>query len=277
MKSYVNCLVGLLLLIILAALVMAQQSDVEGSKDHPLLSRMDNYYISDYNESDYDSHQFYDEADNEYVIEGRKWVIDYTLQEGSHPPGQLKVFRNHINAIKSIGGKILYDQGLYMKVKEEEKETWIEVWASDDGSDYRLTIVERTMMAQEVMADPEAMAQDISNTGHVAVYGVFFDFDSSTIKPESEPTLKAIAEMLKARPRLGVYIMGHTDMEGNLDYNMTLSKKRAEAVVQALVQKYSVGSNRLQAQGVGPLCPVSTNRTEEGRKLNRRVEIVERI
>jgi outer membrane protein OmpA-like peptidoglycan-associated protein len=132
-------------------------------------------------------------------------------------------------------------------------------------------------MAQEVMVDPEAMAQDISNTGHVAVYGVFFDFDSSTIKPESEPTLKAIAEMLKASPRLGVYIMGHTDMEGNLDYNMTLSKKRAEAVVQALVQKYSVGSNRLQAQGVGPLCPVSTNRTEEGRKLNRRVEIVERI
>lgn len=277
MKAYVNCLTGLFLLTFFVVQVMAQQSDVEGSRDHSLLSRMDNYYISNYNESDYDSHQFYDEADNEYMIEGRKWVIDYTLQEGSNPPGQLKVFRNHINAIKSIGGEILFDQGLYMKVKGEEKETWIEVWASDDGSDYSLTIVERTTMKQEVVADPEAMAQDISKTGHVAVYGVFFDFDSSTIKPESEPTLKAIAEMLMTNPKLEVYIVGHTDMEGRLDYNMTLSRKRAEAVVQALVQKYSVASSRLQGQAAGPLCPVSTNRTEEGRKLNRRVEIVERI
>lgn len=277
MKSYLNCFTGIFLLAFFVLQVTAQQSDVKGSKDHPLLSRMENYYISDYEESAYDSHQFYDEADNEYVIEGYKWVIDYTFQDGSNPPGQLKVFGNHINAIKKIGGEILFDRGLYMKMEGEGKETWIEVWASDDGSDYRLTIIERTTMKQEVVADPEAMAQNISKTGHVAVYGIYFDFDSSTIKPESEPTLKTIAEMLMANPKLDIFIVGHTDMEGNLDYNMTLSRKRAEAVVQVLVQDYSVESNRLQAQGAGPLCPVSTNKTEEGRKLNRRVEIVERI
>jgi len=70
--------------------------------------------------------------------------------------------------------------------------------------------------------------------------------------------------------------VGHTDMTGTLAYNMDLSSKRAQAVVDVLARDYGIASDRLQAQGVGPLCPVSTNRTEEGRKLNRRVELVER-
>jgi OOP family OmpA-OmpF porin len=64
-------------------------------------------------------------------------------------------------------------------------------------------------------------------------------------------------------------------MTGKLEYNMELSLKRAESVVDALVNTHGIAASRLQAQGVGPLCPVSTNSTEEGRKLNRRVELVE--
>jgi len=274
MKYGVKSFLGIFLMILLVALVFAQEQDLEGSKDHPLLSRMKNYYISEYEEFDYDSHQFYDAEDNEYVIEGRKWVISYTLKQGFNPPGQLKVRKNFINAIKKIGGTILFERGLYMKVAKEGKETWIEVWASDDGSDYTLTIVERTIMEQEIVADPEAMANDIEKTGHVAIYGIYFDFDSYVIKPESEPTLKAIAEMLKTNSSLKVYVVGHTDMIGKLEYNMGLSTKRASAVVKELVNKYGIQANRLKAKGVGPLCPVSTNKTEEGRKLNRRVELV---
>jgi len=255
----------------------AQENDVPGSKDHPLLSRMDNFYISGYEEFDYDSHEFYDAADTEYVIEGRKWVIDYTLREGFESPGQVKIRKNHINAIEKIGGTVLYDKGLYMKVVREDKEVWIEVWVSSNGGDYRLTIVERTAMKQEVAADPDALAGDIMKQGHATVYGIYFDFDSYDIKPESEPTLTAIADMLKANPSLRIYVVGHTDMKGSLEYNMTLSRNRAESVVAALAGDYGIAKSRLKAMGVGPLSPVSPNSTEDGRRLNRRVELVEMV
>lgn len=275
MKLQTKAFLGIFLSILFVSVAFAQEEDEEGSKDHPLLSRMKNYYIRGYEEFKYDSHDFYDEEDNEYIIEGRKWVIEYTLRGGVEVPGDLKVMKNYINAIKKIGGTILFDRGLYMKVAKGNKESWIEVWASDDGSDYTLTIVERTIMEQEVVADPEAMAGDIKTTGHASVYGIYFDLDSYTIKPESEPTIKTIAEMLKANSSLKVYVIGHTDMTGKLEYNMELSGERAEAVVNALVDRYGIAADRLKAKGVGPLSPVSTNKTEEGRKLNRRVELVE--
>lgn len=257
--------------------VLYSQEDVEGSMDHPLLSRMNNFYISSYEFFKYDSYEFYDEEDNEYVIEGQKWVIEYTLKEGYESPGQLKVRKNHINAVKKIGGTILYEQGVTMKVIHEDKEAWIDLWVSSDGSDYRLTIVETKTMEQEVTADPKAMAGDIKSTGRAVVYGIYFDFDSAVIKPESEPTLQAIAEMLKDHPSLNVYVVGHTDMTGTLEYNLNLSENRANAVVQKLIQDYGISTARLQAKGVGPLSPVSTNQTEQGRKQNRRVELVQII
>jgi OOP family OmpA-OmpF porin len=275
MKTGAKASLGLFLTILLTAFVLAQEKDVEGSKDHPLLSRMQNFYIKDYEDLDYDSYKFYDAKDNEYVIQGHKWSIGYRLQGGITPPGQLKVRQNYIDAIKKIGGTILYDRGVYAKVKKDGKEAWIHVWVGSDGDQYRLTIVERTIMKQEVVADPAALAGDIKAKGHVAIYGIYFDLDSSAIKPESKPTLNAIAEMLKADNSLNVYVVGHTDSTGDFDYNMQLSAKRAEAVVNALANEYGIPANRLKAKGVGPLSPVSTNKTEEGRALNRRVELVE--
>lgn len=275
MKLRTKTLVFISSFILITGFVFAQQKDVEGGKDHPLVSRMENYYISGYEEFEYESHDFYDAEDNEYIIEGHKWVIEYTLKGGFTSPGQLKVRRNYINAIKEIGGTILFDQGLYMKVAKENKETWIEVWVSSDSRDYTLTIVERTIMEQEVAADPDALAGDIKVSGRAKVYGIYFDLDSHNIKPESEPTLQAIADMLNANNSLKIYVVGHTDMTGQLDYNMELSLRRAESVVDALVNTHGIAADRIKAQGAGPLCPVSTNNTEEGRKLNRRVELVE--
>jgi OmpA-OmpF porin, OOP family len=252
-----------------------QEQDIEGSNDHPLLGRMDNYVIDEYAEYDYDSHEFYDEKDNEYIIEGHKWIIGYTLKEGYEPPGQLKVRKNYINAIKEIGGKILWDRGVYMMVTLEEKEIWIDLWVDSDGSDYRLTIVEKTVMEQEVQADPEALSEDLKTEGHVAIYGIYFEYDSATLQSESEPTLEVIAQILRQDHALAVYIVGHTDMTGSLEYNMELSQRRAESVVHELVNTYRISSSRLKAKGVGPLCPVASNQSEEGRQLNRRVELVE--
>lgn len=271
LMSLCYALIGMLLT---SNIVWAEQ-DVEGSKDHPLLSRMANFYISEYEEFDYDAHEFYDEQDNAYNIEGHKWVISYTLNEEFTPPGQEKVRQNFINAIKKIGGVILFARGVDMKVVKGDKETWISLWVSSDGSDYRLTIVEKTALKQEVVADANAMLKDINQSGRVAVYGIYFDFDKAEVKPASDPTLQEIAKLLKQNTKLKLYVVGHTDNVGDFNYNIKLSQARAEAVVNVLAAKYGVAVNRLKPYGMGPLAPITSNKTEDGRAKNRRVELVE--
>lgn len=127
-----------------------------------------------------------------------------------------------------------------------------------------------------VTADAEAMGEDIDIYGKVAVYGIHFDFDKATLKPESKPALDEIAKLMEARPDLSIYVVGHTDSKGTFAYNMKLSHDRALAVTTALKKEYGIASKRLEAQGVGPLVPVSTNKKDAGREKNRRVELVEK-
>ncbi len=84
-----------------------------------------------------------------------------------------------------------------------------------------------------------------------------------------------MAKLLKAFPDLRVLIVGHTDSTGDREYNMGLSRRRAEAVVKSLRDHYGIAASRLIPAGVGMLAPVASNRTEEGRAKNRRVELVE--
>ena len=95
-------------------------------------------------------------------------------------------------------------------------------------------------------------------------------------KPESDPTLKEISKLLSENPRLNLYVVGHTDNVGDYNYNMKLSQARADAVVKTLVSKYNVDKKRLTPAGVGPLSPVTTNDTEEGKAKNRRVELIKK-
>lgn len=120
------------------------------------------------------------------------------------------------------------------------------------------------------------IAQALGEKGTVAIYGILFDFDKSDIKPESKPALDEIAKFLKANPAVSVYVVGHTDNAGTLDYNLGLSARRAEAVAAALQREHGIAAARLTARGVGPLAPVATNATEAGKARNRRVEIVAR-
>jgi outer membrane protein OmpA-like peptidoglycan-associated protein len=85
-----------------------------------------------------------------------------------------------------------------------------------------------------------------------------------------------MAKLLKINARLNVFIVGHTDNTGTFEHNMKLSRERAAAVVNALVGKYGVASARLSPMGVASLTPVSSNKTDEGKAKNRRVELVER-
>jgi outer membrane protein OmpA-like peptidoglycan-associated protein len=108
----------------------------------------------------------------------------------------------------------------------------------------------------------------------ITLHGIYFDFDKATIKPESRPALEEAAQILKDNPTIKVEIQGHTDSKGSDAYNLKLSTKRAQAVVNYLVQNLGIDVSRLTARGYGESHPVADNETEEGRSLNRRVEFV---
>ncbi len=125
-----------------------------------------------------------------------------------------------------------------------------------------------------VVVSADAMAKSLGASGKIALYGIFFDTNKTDIKPESAPTLAEIAALMKADSKLAVLIVGHTDSVGGFDYNVDLSKRRAEAVTALLAKSYGVPPARLRAAGVGMMAPSASNDAEEGRARNRRVELV---
>ena len=122
----------------------------------------------------------------------------------------------------------------------------------------------------------DQMASALGAEGRVSLYGILFEHDSDRLTPTSDPTLAEIAALTQGNPSLALFVVGHTDMTGSFEYNMDLSRRRAAAVVTALTGRFGVAGARLQPAGVGPLSPVADNTTDEGRALNRRVELVQR-
>ncbi len=118
------------------------------------------------------------------------------------------------------------------------------------------------------------MARQLDTQGRVALYGLYFATDSAEIKPESRGTLAEIAKLLANRPSLRLLVVGHTDSRGSFDYNIDLSKRRAAAVVDTLVEDYGVAAERLKPWGVGYSAPRESNAGDIGRAKNRRVELV---
>jgi outer membrane protein OmpA-like peptidoglycan-associated protein len=254
----------------------AQQQDVKGSKDHPLLTRMPDFFISGYTDTDFGTYKFLGADRKPVDVEGHKYYFQYNLKTGAAEPGELKIRRNIQDAIKKIGGKVLYDENFNkvstMLVQKDNKETWLEVRSYNNM--YRLNIVEKEIMEQNIVANADAMGNDINSTGHVAVYGIYFDTGKSEIKPESDQAIEQISVLLKNNASLNLYVVGHTDNVGTIESNMKLSMDRANSVVNSLVTKYAIAATRLKPYGVASLNPVASNDTEEGKAKNRRVELV---
>jgi OmpA-OmpF porin, OOP family len=146
---------------------------------------------------------------------------------------------------------------------------------SDEKIYYMIDIIEEQPVEDEfIFVNADVMKNEIEANGKIALYGIYFDTNKATLKPESEPTFKEIVTLLEDNPKLNIYVVGHTDMTGSLKHNMSLSDARAKSVINELTGKYDISKNRLTAKGVGPLCPVTTNKNESGRKMNRRVELV---
>jgi outer membrane protein OmpA-like peptidoglycan-associated protein len=150
----------------------------------------------------------------------------------------------------------------------------------DNGNSEILTATDAAAL---VPADQPAAATDsagieqaLREQGRVAVYAIEFGSGSADLTEESFGAIAAIAAVLARNPDLTLFVVGHSDNQGSFQSNLTLSQRRAEAVVRALVEREQIEPARLKAEGVGMLAPVASNETAEGRALNRRVELVVR-
>lgn len=260
-----------------AGLASAAVSDSKGCTDHPLFpTRMAGYSISKCETKDFEAFKFETGKRDKNVVEGRCTFITYRIDDRKNEPSGLAVIRNYENAIKSVKGTIVFSnnqQCMNGKIVKDGKEIWAQ--AVKGNGQIWLYIVEKAGMVQEITADAEAFGNDIKATGHAAVYGIHFDTGKADVKPESLNALKEVVKLLSSNPGMKLLVVGHTDSVGQIEANMKLSQARAEAVVKELTKSHGVASNRLKAQGAGPIAPVSTNRNEEGRAKNRRVELVE--
>lgn len=172
----------------------------------------------------------------------------YLLAAGTRPNGAL------VHAVVYVVSPVKdYNGGVYLEIIESK--------AMETGK------VNATLSAAD-------MAKSINSEGRVAIYGVHFDTAKADVKPESKPALDEMAKLLQQNQKLKVFVVGHTDNQGELAGNLSLSQKRAEAVVKSLSDAYKVDVRRLSPKGVASYAPLASNLDDAGRQKNRRVELV---
>ena len=178
---------------------------------------------------------------------------------------------------RRYGGGVRY---LLSKVSKPAGDTYAAIFVGEStaGPLVHVIVSDIKPMQEEQIAfvDAGAMAQSITANGHIALYGIQFDFDRADIKPESRSTLDEIAKFLKANGDTSLVVTGHTDSKGAFDYNIDLSKRRAAAVATDLIEHYGISAQRLTPFGAGMASPIASNDDEAGRGKNRRVELVKR-
>jgi len=133
---------------------------------------------------------------------------------------------------------------------------------------------ERVVRVTAGQSQRSAMEQTLQTIRRVDLYGIRFDFDKATIRPEAASTIGEIAQTLRLNQGWRLMIRGHTDTTGKKAYNQKLSENRAVAVKTALVSTHGIAAMRLETEGLGSSQPKGRNDTLQGRKLNRRVELV---
>lgn len=301
--------IGFVLLCVVAGALplvglQAAAGDKPGSADHPLIGRFEGAVINAYDVKDFDEYELITgpvkgkQPQSSETIEGKMTRIAYKL-----PPGHslAEVARNYRLALEKSGFDLLFEcaakvcgrgdfayrietlpiprmtvdpwQFRYLAAKKSGKSGVVAATVlisldTHKAARIQVFVIEAKAMDFK-MIDAKKMASDIAENGRVALYGIYFDTDKATIKPNSKPTLTEIARFLKAHPKLAIIVVGHTDNQGKLDYNTALSRRRAKAVVQALQADHGIKKVRLTPAGVGFLAPVASNATDAGRALTR--------
>ncbi|TCO74897.1 OmpA family protein [Chromatocurvus halotolerans] len=174
----------------------------------------------------------------------------------------------------------------YLTARSADELTWVGVFLAESEHIFLRTADKRRVAMhidvleleamEERMVDAAALAKGIGEKGSVTLDNIYFDFGAATLTAESGNAIAEAARLLQDNPDLNIYVVGHTDSVGAYEGNLTLSRQRAEAVVEALASGNGIDRVRVVPAGVGPLAPVVSNATEAGRAQNRRVELVAR-
>ncbi|HEY4356524.1 MAG TPA: OmpA family protein [Acidobacteriaceae bacterium] len=246
--------------------------DAEGCKDSPLITRFPGSVLTSCKSMDDDVFDFMmDNGKPKTRVEGKFQEINYQFPKTA---SKAQVVRNMNTALRRAGYTMHYDSGDYGDFGGHMGKTWIQIEIGAGGG-IRETIVEKTDVTQDVVATAAAMSSGLQSTGHTVVAGILFDTGKADVKPESSGALQEVVKLLEGNPKLKIYVVGHTDNVGAAAANLDHSRRRAASVVQVLETQYHVAADRLASFGCGPYSPVSSNDTEDGRSVNRRVELVQ--
>ena len=309
-KNIIQILIPLAFLMSTIPNVMAYEwgVDAKGSADHPMFSRYPGSWIKEYSFKEFDEYALKTaiEKSDALEVEGEVTRILYVSPKSI---SSAQIFRNYEKALDDAGfdeifkckgkvngcgwmtedlGKvdgpaIIGDDCRFKASNLNRDGSFVfvalyvcDMYDSDYTFAYLHVIEEEALETGLVTVNAEKLQEDILAEGHVELEGVFFDTDKATLKPESKPTLDEVGKLLSENAELNLLVVGHTDNVGKLEYNVDLSNRRAQAVVNALVNDYGIDASRLNAFGAGMYAPVASNASEDGRKQNRRVELVQR-
>jgi len=216
-------------------------------------------------------------------IKGTYWRLSYNIfgkdiQRVDGIFSSVEIIRNYRELALKKGGEILWEQGeggrLTFTIPRSDGGTiWCHISARNGY--YELDIVEKETASKNTSRAAREMKKELDLKGRITIYSILFDFDKYDLKKESIKPLREISELLLGYPRLRIEIQGHTDNQGDDDYNSRLSQKRAEAVKNYLIG-LGIDASRLSAKGYSSSKPVAPNNTKEGRAKNRRVVLAER-
>jgi OOP family OmpA-OmpF porin len=258
---------------------LPQETDAEGCKDSPLLSRMKSCYIRECSKKDFDEAEAIagTTADGPTMkrLEGEVEIITYGCAKNV---SLLNIARNVENGLKQAGFSVVFSgRDSYENPAVTARKGG--VWASlvtqlgGDEPQYVQTVVKTKEMEQQIVANGDVWEDEINKTGRCSIYGVQFDSGRASIKADSTATLGEMARLLKKNSAWTMRIEGHTDNIGGKEANVKLSEQRA-AAVRAWLVAHGIPESRLVARGFGDSKPVADNTSDEGRAKNRRVDLV---
>ncbi|USH04731.1 DUF4892 domain-containing protein [Grimontia kaedaensis] len=281
--------------------------DRQGSKDHPMVQRLPGAWIVEYTQLGFGRSKVLtavtEKREHQIVaLDGKITDIGYKLPRQY---SEYEAFANYQSALSKLGfipqfrceGKECGDEdklheGLNTLIHiGNEKDQFYGLYKLDrpEGNVYamvyvigfsgglwgELRVIEETELKDDrLVIDLEGLTDKIAQTGHVALDGLLFEFDSDQMLPESKAVINTLATYLKAHPDWKFYVVGHTDDKGSESYNQKLADERAKSVVKVLTSEYQIPKRQLVAKGVGEYAPVANNLNEDGQKQNRRVELV---
>jgi len=211
------------------------------------------------------------------MVRGYRWHNFYDYMDRNPEISGLESQNNYRAALKDLGAQILYADPAAepgetdARLDDHGKTVWMQVTTVSSGVNVDV-IEEKPFQLSIKPPEVNELKTALDTQGHVALY-INFDFNKATLKPDAQPIVAQVVALLKANPALKLSIQGHTDSIGGHDYNVTLSRARAAAVVEAL-KAQGIAAVRLTSAGFGPDKPVAPNDTDVGRAKNRRVELV---